>query len=175
VRAVAIAALALALAGCGGGSSSSCPSFAQIVGGDFGRTGDMLWWTLEVAALPPTLTFNQEKVPAYVLEYIWAVELDSDRNGDTDLRVALTHLREPNAAETVSDILSVSSADLWNVSGAISSTIRSIDASIGGSTIRFETDVSADSKLAAITDRDQATWTTSYQNGPLVGCRDRWP
>jgi hypothetical protein len=179
VRWGALTALAVGLAGCGGGGSnpnSSCPPFAQIVGGDFGETGDALWWTLEVAALPDTMTFNRAEVPDNVLEYRWAVDLDIDGNGETDLQLAAAHWKAPNAAEiAVSDILAATQEDLWSVSGAGGAKIGSVDATLTGTTFRFEAAVSAAPGLAAIGDRDQMTWTTRYQSTASERCEDRWP
>ena len=48
----------------------------------------MLWWTLEVEEIPAELTFNQADVPGNFLEYRWAVDIDSDRDGaDRSARV----------------------------------------------------------------------------------------
>jgi hypothetical protein len=161
---------------CGGGSGSGCPAFAQIVAGDFGRTGDRLWWTLEVAEIPAALTFNQADVRDNILEYRWAVDLDSDRNSETDLRVAITHYRQSGAAEiTTDDILSVTWEDLWTVAGAGSTTSGSIDVTLTGNTFRMEADVGEDPGLALITERGQSTWTTFHQFGLDLTdqCEDR--
>src|SRR5262245_50580911 len=96
LRALAICALAAGAAGCI--ASDDCPPFAKIVGGDFGRTGQMLWWTLQVEELPVTMTFNQASVPGNFLEYRWAVDVDSDRDGAVDLRAAIEHFAVINAA-----------------------------------------------------------------------------
>jgi hypothetical protein len=168
-------AAAFALSGCGG-SNSSCPPFTRIVAGDFSRTADRLSWTLEVAEIPAALTFNQADVPAFIQEYSWAVDLDSDRDGQTDLSVAITHYRDSGAAEiTTNDILSVTSEDLWTVSGPVSSTSGSIDATISGNTFRLEVDVAEDPGLALVTERGQSTWTTFHQFGSNLGdqCEDR--
>lgn len=163
--------------GCGGGGSgSSCPAFAHIVGGAFGQAGDRLWWTLEVAAMPATLTFDQADVPANVLEYQWAVDLDPDRNGAPDLRVAISHFRQSGASETsAADILSVTSEDLWTIFGAGSSTSGSIDVTLTGNTFRLEAAIAEDPGLAQITERSQSTWTTFHKFGRGLGdqCEDR--
>jgi hypothetical protein len=179
VRTASIVVLGLALGAgaCGdSGAGSNCPPFSQIVGGDFGQIGDRLWWTLEVAMLPVALTFNQADVQADVLEYEWAVDLDSDRNGDADLRVAVSHFRQFGAPETVtSDILSVTSEDLWTVFGAGSTISGNVDVSISGNTFRFEAAIAEDPGLAQITERAQATWTTFHKFGPDIRdqCEDR--
>jgi hypothetical protein len=173
---VALLVSVLGAGACGAGGKSSCPAFAQIVGGEFGQTGDRLWWTLEVAEMPPTLTFNQADVPAYIMEYEWAVDLDADRNGAPDLRVAVTHVRESGAPETVTaDILSVTSEDLWTVAGPVSSTSGSIDVTLTGNTFRMEAAVAQDPGLAQITARAQSTWTTFHKFGRNLGdqCEDR--
>jgi hypothetical protein len=174
--AVGLLVTAIGVGACGGGSGSGCPPFAQIVAGDFGRTGDRLWWTLEVAEIPAALTFNQADVRDNILEYRWAVDLDSDRNGETDLRVAVTHYKQSGAAEIMaSDILSVTSEDLWTVAGPGSTTSGSIDVTITGNTFRLETDVAEDPGLALVTERGQSMWTTFHQFGPELGdqCEDR--
>jgi len=174
--AIGMLATAVGSGACGGGGSgTSCPPFAQIVGGSFSRTADRLSWTLEVAEMPATLTFNQADVPEFILEYDWGVDLDSDRNGQTDLRVAVRHARESGAEITTGDILSVASADLWTVAGPVSSTSGSIDASITGNTFLLEVDAAEDPGLALVTERGQSTWTTFHEFGPGLGdqCRDQ--
>jgi hypothetical protein len=179
VRRPALAAVALALAGCGGGGgASSCPPFTQIVAGDFGRTDDTIWWTLEVEALPETLKFDEAGLPEGVLEYSWGVDLDSDRDHETDLSVSLVHFKYVGATTEVvtGDILSQTKADLWKVSGTSSQKIGNFDATISGSTFRFETGVAADPGLATVTDRAQMLWTTYYYKaGAASVCRGHWP
>jgi hypothetical protein len=174
---VVVLGVAMGASACGdGGARSNCPPFTQIVGADFGQAGDRLWWTLEVAMIPPELTFNQADVQADVLEYQWAVDLDSDRNGDADLRVAVSHFRRFGAPETVtSDILSVTSEDLWTVFGAGSTMSGDVDVSIFGNTFRFEAAIAEDPGLVQITERAQATWTSFHKFGPDIRdqCEDR--
>lgn len=143
--------------------------------GDFGRTADTVWWTLEVAQLPAQLTFNRAAVPAHVLEYSWGVDIDADKNGQTDLRADVSHFRQLNAAEvTTGDILSVTRENLWSVSGPASSISGSISATISGNTFRFEVELTEDAKLAQVTTRAQSTWTTFHLPGPVLGgqCED---
>ena len=76
------------------GPAVTCEPFVHIVAGDFGRTADTLWWTLEVEEIPDELTFNALTVPPGFLEYRWAVDIDSDRNGAVDLRASVEPLRD---------------------------------------------------------------------------------
>ena len=166
------------VAGCGGGgggSGSTCPPFTQIVAGDFGQTGARLWWTLEVAEIPAMLTFNQAAVGANFMEYRWAVELDSDRNGEADLQVAAMYFKQSSTEIITRDILSVTQEDLWAVTGTGTATIGSIDATLTGNTFRFEVDVAADPGLALVTERGQSTWTTFHKFGPGMAdqCQDQ--
>lgn len=175
-RAVATCLLA-ACAGCV--ADQGCPPFAHIVGGDFGRTGDALWWTLQVEQLSP-LTFNQSAVPANFLEYRWAIDIDSDRDGAVDLRAAIEHFAVINAAPvTTADILSQTSDDLLEVMGGVASTVGTFTASIDTttSTFRFDTTTAAAAGLATVTDRAQSTWKTVYRSGADVEdqCDDQWP
>jgi hypothetical protein len=164
VRVVALCVLGAA-AGCLGGDSE-CPKFAHIVAGGFGRTGDMLWWTLEVEELPAELTFNQADVPGNFLEYRWAVDIDSDRNGAADLRASVEHFAMLAGAQvTTDDILSQTNHNLLEIMGGVAVVVDTIDASIGGNTFRFETTTAASAGLAAVTDAGQSTWTTSYRFG----------
>ena len=157
---VGVCALA---AGCAG--DPICPSFVNIVAGGFGQTGDTLWWTLQVEELPTELTFNQEAVPADFLEYRWAIDIDSDRNGSVDLRAAIEHFAVMSAAPVTAGILSETSKDLLAVNGGLASTVGTFTASIDGNTFRFETTSAAAPGLASVTDRGQSTWTTSYRWG----------
>ena len=125
--------------------------------------------------MPATLTFNQADVPANVQEYSWAVDSDSDRNGQTDLRVAVTHYRQSGAAEiTTGDILSETQEDLWTVAGAGSSTSGSIDATLAGNTFTLEVDVAEDPDFYLVTERGQSTWTTFHKFGARLAeqCED---
>src|SRR5689334_6336331 len=97
--------LLVAAAGCGsGGSGASCPAFASIVDGSFTRTGRDVAWTLDVEALS-TVTFDQATTPLNVLEYQWGVELDRDRDGRADFRVAATAFKQDRPPETTADVL----------------------------------------------------------------------
>ena len=105
-----------------------------------------------------------------------AVDLDSDRNGQTDLRVAVMHLRQSGAAEiTTGDILSETQEDLWTIAGAGSSTSGSIDATLTGNTFTLEVDVAEDPGLDLVTERGQSTWTTFHKFGARLAdqCEDR--
>jgi len=176
-RAAAVGMLVAATGlGACGGSQSSCPAFVEIVAGDFSRTPERLSWTLEVADIPATLTFDQANVPDFVLEYSWAVDLDSDLDGQTDLRVAITHFRQSGAPELVTDdILSATQEDLWTVADPVFSRSGTIDATLTGKTFRLEVDAAEDPGLGFVTDRRQSTWTTTYRWGSGVGkqCEDR--
>jgi hypothetical protein len=159
-----VALCTLAAPGCLG--ESGCPKFAHIVTGDFGRTGDMMWWTLEVEEIPSELTFNQADVPGNFLEYRWAVDVDSDRNGAVDLRASVEHFAMVAGGQvTTPDILSQTNHNLLEVRGGVAEVVGTIDASISGNTFRFETTTAASAGLAAVTDPGQSTWTTSYRFG----------
>lgn len=167
-----LGALLVGCGGGGGGSSSTCPPFARIAAGDFGKTGDRLWWTLEVEQMPAELTFDQAEVHANLLEYRWAVDIDANKDGQTDLSAAVTHYRRSNVPETTTaDILSATQQDLWSVTGALSSTSGNVDVTLTGNVFRFEVDVAEDAGLAQVTARAQSTWTTYHQFGP--GLTDR--
>jgi len=177
----AVASLLLATAtttaiGCGG-AVVTCETFVHIVGGDFGRTADRLWWTLQVEDIPATLRFNQLSVPPGFLEYRWAVDIDSDRNGQTDLSAAVINYTMVGAtAIETADVLSVARADLWEVTGETSRPIGDVDATLIDDTFRFEVAASAAPGLAVVSDRSQSTWTTFYRfgGGPLDQCEERW-
>jgi hypothetical protein len=159
-------------------ADDGCPSFAHIVAGDFGRTADTVWWTLQVDQLTP-LTFNQASVPANFLEYRWAVDVDSNLDGTVDLRVALEHFVVMNAAPvTTSDILSQTSKDLLQVMGDVASNVGTFTASIDTTTntFRFEAANSAAAGLATVSARGQSTWRTVYQSGadPEDQCDETW-
>ncbi|HMF40504.1 MAG TPA: hypothetical protein VKQ32_07415 [Polyangia bacterium] len=177
-RNLAIFLLALA-GGAGCAADQGCPPFAHIVGGDFGRNGNMLWWTLQVEQLSP-LTFNQSAVPANFLEYRWGIDIDSDRDGAVDLRAAIQHFAMINATPvTTADILSQTSDDLLAVMGGVASNIGSFTASIDAATntFRFDTTTAAAAGLANVTDRAQSTWHTVYRSGADVEdqCDEQWP
>jgi hypothetical protein len=163
----AVIAICLAAVGAGGClGEPGCPAFAHIVATGFGRDGDVLSWTLEVQEIPAELTFNQRDVPAYFLEYRWAVDIDSDRNGAVDLRASIEHFAEMGGTPIVTgDILSQTNHNLLAVMGGLATVVGTVDASIAGNTFRFETTTAAAPGLADVTDPGQSTWTTSYRSG----------
>ena len=165
------------LAACGGSDGGSCPEYMQIVGGTFDKTSTSLTWTLEVVAIPPTLTFDQAAVPANYVEYEWGVDLDSDRDGKPNFRVSAQHVRMAGAPELVTgDILAATEENLWTVQGAGSIASGSITATLVGTTFTFTVELSEDPGLAAITDASQSTWTTYSMAGANAGdqCTDTW-
>ena len=168
---VVFAACAVGVAATGAGclgDSDACPPFAHIVAADFGREGDELWWTLEVEEIPAELTFNQPDVPADFLEYRWAVDIDSDRNGVVDLRAAIEHSPLMGAGSVTvagADILSQTEERLRVVMNGLSTVAGPITASLTGATFRLATPTAGAAGLAAVTDRAQSTWTTSYRWG----------
>jgi hypothetical protein len=176
LRAVVVCLLAAA-AGCTAGDA--CPSFAHIVGGDFGRSGTTLWWTMQVGQLT-TVTFNQASVPTDFLEYRWAIDVDSDLDGQVDLRAAIEHFVVMNAAPvTTSDILSQTTDDLLQVMGPVASRVGTFKASFDPdtNTFRFETTTPAAPGLANVTDGGQSSWKTVYRYGadPEDQCDETWP
>ena len=175
--AVPAVAAACLLSGCL--TEDACPNFAHIVGADFGRTDDRLWWTLQVEGLPPQLTFNQREVPGGFLEYRWAVDLDSDRDGATDLRVSIDHFAVLNGVPmTVAsgNLLSQTNENLRDVMDGVAVVVAPIDASLSGTTFRFEASEAIAAGLATITDRAQSTWLTTYRSGAELEdqCDDRF-
>jgi hypothetical protein len=180
VRSAVASLLPLSLAaalGCGGGRGNwDCDPFAHIVMGDFGRTADTLWWTMQVEHIPDQLMFNQLAVPPNHLEYRWAVDVDSDRNGHADLSVALSHFTVLGATPIATDILSVAQSNLWEVNGAVASTIGDVTTTITENTFRFEVAASEAPGLAVVSDRSQSTWTTLHRFGgePPDQCEESW-
>jgi hypothetical protein len=165
------------LAACGGTSGTSCPDYMQISGGTFAKTGTTLTWTLDVVAIPATLTFNQAAVADNVREYQWGVALDSDRDGKEDFEVSVTHAKSAGAAEVVTgDILSVTQEDLWRVQGPISSTIGNATVTLVGTKFTLSTMTTAATGLENVTAADQSTWVTQYQFGKGLSdqCSDSW-
>jgi hypothetical protein len=168
VRAIALCALGAAAAGCLG--EPDCPKFTHIVAGDFGRSGDTLWWTLQVEELPAQMTFNQADVPGNFLEYRWAVDIDSDGDGAVDLRASVDHFAVLNGVPvttvTSPDILAQTNHHLLEVTGGLGLDVASIDASLSdASTFRFQTTAAASARLATVTAREQSTWTAVYRFG----------
>jgi hypothetical protein len=165
IRVIALCALGAAAAGCLSGVD--CPKFTHIVASDFGRSGDTLWWTLKVEELPPQMTFNQADVPGNFLEYRWAVDVDSDRDGAVDLRASVDHFAVLNGVPiTSTDILAQTNHHLLEITGGLGLDVASINASFSdATTFRLETTTAASARLAAVTGREQSTWTTVYRFG----------
>ena len=169
-----VALAVLGQAGCL--SDDTCPKFAHIVAGDFGREDQTLWWTLQVEALPAELTFNQPDVPSGFLEYRWAVDLDSDRDGNIDLRVSIDHFAMAGAVPiTTDDILSQTNHNLREVMDGVATVVGPIAASIEGNTFRFEATTALAFGLGSVSARDQSTWLTVYRSGaaPEDQCEER--
>jgi hypothetical protein len=155
------------LAACsGGGSGGSCPSYASITGGSFVRTGADLVWTLDVEGLP-AVTFNKPDVPESVLEYRWGVELDGNRDGATDLRVAATHYKTSAPSVTSADVVANTQHDVWQVtSSGVGVIVGDADVTVAGTRFTFATNDREDPALANITDAGQATWFAYVFEGP---------
>ena len=66
---------------------------------------------------------------------------------------------------TTPDILSQTNERLIEVTGGLGVPVASITASISDATFRFETTTAASTRLAAVTGREQSTWTTVYRFG----------
>lgn len=169
--------LLVLLAACGGDDGASCPDYATIVGGTFARTGAMTTWTMEVAAIPATLTFNQAEVAANILEYGWWIEVDPNNDGEPDLNLAIKHFRMTDAPEnTTTDILSVAQENLWTQMGASASISGSITASVSGNTLTFSVADSEDPLLPMVTMASQGTWMTFTRYGATIAdqCQDTY-
>ena len=182
-RAVAFALHVVVVASSGSGASGclsedGCPKFAHIAGVDFGRTGETLWWTLRVEELPKELTFNLPDVPSGFLEYRWAVDLDSDRDGAVDLRVSIDHFAESGGVPiTTADIFSQTNENIRTVMDGTATVIGPIEAAISDvNTFRFQTTTARAAGLASVTDRAQSTWLTVYRWGaaPEDQCDERF-
>lgn len=156
------------LAACGGGGDS-CPDFVTITGGTFVRSGPQLTWTLSVEAIS-SLTFN--KAPENVLEYRWGVELDGNRDGNTELRVAATHFATNEPEVTTTDIIGQTQVNVWTVSMGSALLVGSATATLANNTFTFTTTDSEDPGLAAITALDQSTFVTGFFQGADASCSD---
>jgi hypothetical protein len=173
--ATALCALAAGGAGC---TAEGCPPFAHIEAVDFGSTGGGLWWTLRVREIPDALTFNQPDVPANFLEYRWAIDMDSDRDGAVDLRASIDHFAMFGAAPvTTADILSQTNENLLEVMGGTATVVATFSASITDNTFRFETTAGAATGLVNVTDRAQSIWKTTYRSGAALEdqCDEQFP
>ena len=105
-------------------------------------------------------------MPPDFLEYRWAVDIDSDRSGRPICapRSATSRCRAAAAIDTA-DILSVARRICWEVSGAVSSTIGDVTATITGNTFRFEIDGLRGARAGGGQRPAQSTWTTFYRFG----------
>ncbi len=163
----------LMLAACGG-DGGDCPAYANITGGTFARTGAMTTWTMEVEELPPTLTFDQADVPANVLEYRWAIDLDANSDGTRDLQLSAQHFRFADAPETERPLLMGTQQDLWTVMGPASSLSGDITVTTAGNVITFVVEDDEDPLLPMVTAASQGTWVTFTKFGRSLGdqCED---
>jgi len=121
------------------------------------------------------ITFDKATVPDSVLEYRWGIDLDSNRDGVTDLRVAVTHFKRSAAPVTTADVIGQTQQDLWGVAssgGAIA--IGDVDVTLAANRFTFTTNDREDAALAGVTDAAQSTWLTSYFEGPNLddACSD---
>ena len=165
------------LAACGGDDSgSNCPPYANITGGTFARTGATTTWTMELESLPATLPFDQTDVPANVLEYRWAIDLDSSSDGTPDLQLSVQHFRMSNATETEAAILAGTQQDLWTFTGSGASRSGAILASVAGNVITMVVADSEDTKLPMVTQASQGTWNTFTKFGAALSdqCEDEF-
>lgn len=153
--------------GCGGGEGSNCPEFAQIQGGTFSRTADTLTWTLEVAAIPAELTFDQSEVPSYVEEYSWSVDIDANGDGTRELEIAAKHYKRDGPERTVTDLVTATMNNLWRIEGPVATIVGLADVTLSGSTFTFAIDSDEDDGLDLVTPSSKFVWRTTYQYGRL--------
>ena len=165
------------LAACSGdGGGDNCPAYANIVGGTFARSGAMTSWTMELESLPATLPFDQADVPANVLEYRWAIDLDTNSDGTADLQLAVQHFRMSGATELEKDVIAGTQQDLWTVMGAAGSLSGDITASVAGNVITMVVQDAEDTKLPMVTAASQGSWLTFTKFGMSLGdqCEDEF-
>ena len=169
--------LLVALAACGGSSDDfTCPSFAKVTNGTFTKSGADKIWTMDVEALTE-VTFNKATVPANALENRWSIDIDTNRDGHVDLRVAATHFKLDGAEVTTADVTSVTQDDLWRVDATGAAvTLDSAQITTAGNTFTFTIHDSQDTAIFGITDATQAKWIASYFEGPAAtdACSTTW-
>ncbi len=158
-----------------GGSSNECADYMRITAGTFTRIGPKLKWTLEVIAIPPELTFNRASVPDAVAEYLWAVDVDPDQDGQHDWQVAVAHFK--SGAEVVSgDLLSQTQQSLLQVDGALSTVVANADVTLTGNAFTFIIDESEGPDLPTVVNPAQSSWHTFERFGATTDdqCEDRF-
>jgi len=149
----------------------------RIAGGTFTRIGPKLKWTLEVVAMPPELTFNRDSVPADITEYSWAVDLDPDRDGKRNWQVAASHFKVTNSTEvTTANILAQTQKDLWQVDGALATSVAAADITLTENTFTMIIDENDGADLVNMVDTSQSTWNTFHRFGASLDdqCVDRF-
>ncbi|HEY4055236.1 MAG TPA: hypothetical protein VGM39_01465 [Kofleriaceae bacterium] len=105
------------LVGCSGSDDGGdCPAFAKIVSGDIHIDSTALTFALHFEAAPSDLTFDQEAVPANVLEYSWGVQIDTEGDGKFDWEVSLKHFHGDGTPSHVeASPTAGGQANLWEV------------------------------------------------------------
>ncbi len=144
-----------------------CPDFTKIEGGSFSRTADTLTWTLEVAAIPAELTFDQADVPAFVEEYKWGVDIDAEGDGTYELAVLANHFKMEGPERVVTDIPSAAQTALWRVEGPASTIVGGATTTISGNTFTFVVLEAEDAGLVTVQPTSKFVWRTAYQHGGL--------
>lgn len=166
------------LVGCGGddgGGSGSCPAFATVTSGDVHVDSTALTFTLHLAAAPTGLTFDQETVPANVLEYSWGVAIDTESDGTDDWEVSLKHFHADGTPPHVeASATSGGQTNLWEVTPTTGTIAGSATSAATSDGLAFGITSNAAPGISDITlDGSTFTFQTHYQrNGGLDYCED---
>jgi len=127
--------------------------------------------------MPSEFTFNRTAVLDNQIEYAWEADVDTNSNGQSELKLGIFHFKFPGSTETKSnDVIGFTQHTLWRVQNDISASIGTVDVSLAGNTFTFAVDGSLAPELSDVTSVDQSIWKTYYRfDGGTQVCMDEWP
>lgn len=159
-------------------SSDADTSFVDIRNLSVEFIKDTIIVKLQMANIPPQITFNHDDLPINALSFLYEVIFDVDSNrtrsmGDISLTIAKFKFAD---GEIDADILSGTQKNVWlNVSATSQNVIASIDkVSISGNTVIYKVPVALNEKLNTITCKTDVVCITYYSTG-LKSYRDQIP
>ncbi len=93
---------------------------------------------MKLRNLPEELTFNQSQVKDNILEYKWALEIDTDGDNRMDYEISVRRFKVPNQPEIVGDILTNTQENIWKIQGKSTKVVALVQATIADDSIIME-------------------------------------
>jgi len=93
---------------------------------------------MKLRNLPEELTFNPSQVKDNILEYKWALEIDTNGDNRMDYEISVRRFKVPNQPEIVGDILTNTQENIWKIQGKSTKVVALVQATIADDSIIME-------------------------------------